>query len=430
MPNLYVVFVVALLARGGGGYATRDGACDVTAPPFSARGDNSSDDTASLAAALASPSCTSVVLRAGFLFLSRALDLSSASSARSLVIEAGAGLVLWRERRTWGNGSALLFQSDPRTVIAGFSITGGGSIFGGGRNWWPPANQTDKHTAFRPHTILLGNVASFSMTDVDIIDSPGCNIEVNGDDLFFSRIGISAAADQCAQFEVAPNTGGFRLSGARIVVRDATVHNGDDCVPINPRPLDPANATSGWGLTEDVFVHNVSCACGTNGPIIFSPGGTVRNVTFDTMTVTNTYQGLGVKVATNHGPGSVPLGGVVANVTFRNIVITDPLNAAIYTDVFHQDVPTCSLPSPMPPDTSDWLTVQNVSLVNVTATVPSGQMAGCFVCAPGDRKCTGWAFDNVRVSTHAGLPAAPYHCIYYRNATAVASSPPPCGVGA
>lgn len=168
------------------------------------------------------------------------------------------------------------------------------------------------------------------MSDLTVVDSPGCNFQVNGADLVFERVIISAAADVCAQFSVAPNTGGFRLSGRRILVRDSTVHNGDDCIPINPAPADPANASLGWGLTEDVFISNVSCACGTNGPVIFSPGGTVQNVTFERITVNSTYQGAGVKIASNRPPGNRPIGGLVTNVTFRDIVITNPINAALY----------------------------------------------------------------------------------------------------
>lgn len=260
------------------------------------------------------------------------------------------------------------------------------------------------------------------MADVAITDSPGCNVEVNGDHARFRGVAIVAAGDQCAQFAVAPNTGGFRVSGSNILVEDSTVHSGDDCIPVNPSPL---------GLTENVTVRNVSCACGTNGPVVFNPGGLVRNVTFDRITVRNTFQGAGVKIATNRGPGSTPIGGRVENVVFSNIDITDPVNFALYTDVWHQDVPggVCAAPSPLPPGADDWLTVQNVSWVNVTARVPAGQGAGCFICAPNAGICRGWAFDNVTVQTHAGAPAAPYACVYFRNATEQGSTPRPCGVG-
>ena len=132
----------------------------------------------------------------------------------------------------------------------------------------------------------------------------------------------------------------------------------------------------------------------------------------------------------NSGAGSRPLGGVVANITFSDIVIRDPLNAAIYADVFHQDVLACALPSPLPANASDdWLLVANVSLRDVVATVPDGVRAGCFVCAPGARKCAGWSFDNVTVARHDGAPAAPYECYYFRGATAAgANVPTPCGV--
>lgn len=406
----------------------------MTQPPWSAVGDNATDDSAALSAALASPSCSSVVLPSPGLFLCRGLDLSTATAARELVIASGAALVLWRDRHTWGNASALLWQSQPGLTVSGFTISGGGMVFGGGYNWWPPANESNKHLHFRPHTLFAMNVSDFAMRDVTILDSPGCNIEVNGERLLFERIAITAAGDVCAQFAVAPNTGGFRLSGRDIVVQHSTVHSGDDCVPINPAPLDAtaSNDAAQWGVTENVLVSNVSCACGTNGPVIFSPGGTVRNVTFEHMAVRNTFQGLGVKVATNRGPGAQPYGGVVADVVFSDITIADPMHTAIYADVYHEDAPTpCALPSPLPANMSDWLEISNITVRDVVATVPDGQGAGCFLCAPGDRKCTGWRYTNVTVLRHDGRPAAPYTCAYFRNAsvTGPPSIPEPCGTG-
>lgn len=316
-------FVVCLCA------AAASSGLQCNASSFGALGDNVTDDTAAIQNALASAACTSVVLPAPGLFLSRALDLSQAN-ASAIIIEPGAALVLWRDRATWGAGTALLWQSRADVPLVGFSISGGGEIQGGGYNWWPPENQTNKHTQFRPHTVLISSAANFSVTNITVTDSPGCNFQVNGEDLFFADITISAASSACAQFSVAPNTGGFRLSGRRILVRDSTVHNGDDCIPINPAPIDPANASAGWGTTENVLVHNVSCACGTNGPVVFSPGGTVRNVTFERVSVRNTFQGAGVKIASNHAPGNRPVGGLVTNITFSDITITDPLNAALY----------------------------------------------------------------------------------------------------
>jgi len=395
--------------------------CNVLAPPFSAIGDNITDDTSSLQNALSHPLCSTVLLPAPGLFLSRALDLINASN-KALVIAPGALLVTWRNRSSWGSRNALLYMSSNASALANFSLSGGGGIFGGGRNWWPPASQPDKHTWFRPHSLLLPLVYNFSMSQVSITDSPGCNIETNGNEQHFREITIVAAGDTCSQFSVAPNTGGFRVSGSSILIEDSTVHNGDDCIPVNPSP---------GGLTEHVLVRNVSCSCGTNGPVIFNPGGLVRNVTFDSIFVRNTFQGAGVKIATNKGPGSTPIGGRVENVTFSNIVITEPVNYALYTDVWHQDVPggLCAAPSPLPPGSNDWLTVQNVTFVNVTATVTNGQGAGCFICAPNDGICRGWIFRNVSVLRHDGAPAGAYSCVYFRNASTENSTPRPCGVG-
>lgn len=84
------------------------------------------------------------------------------------------------------------------------------------------------------------------------------------------------------------------------------------------------------------------------------------------------------------------------------------LSIGLQVDVWHEDASSCSLPSPLPSNVSDWLMVANVSMLNVMATVQGSTLAGCFNCAPGDRKCTGWAFTNVTVKNQNGSPAAPY----------------------
>ena len=218
-----------------------------------------------------------------------------------------------------------------------------------------------------------------------------------------------AMATRTPRTQTASNVGGINIT-----IQNCTVHNGDDCVPVTVGPL---------GYTANVNVHDVHCECGTNGGVIYNAGGTVRDVLFESMTVTHTNQGLGVKIAR---PGYNATDGLVTNITWRNISIVNPRNAAIYTNVFSEDAATCN--PPPNPNLPNWLTVRNVTLHDIRAVVNEGQMAGCFLCTPG-RPCNGYVFNGVHIRLQDGKDAAPYSC--HNMAASSRSqdySPVPCGL--
>ena len=92
--------------------------------------------------------------------------------------------------------------------------------------------------------------------------------------------------------------------------------------------------------------------------------------------------------------------------------------------MFQEDAqPPCVLPSKS--DLADWLTVEDLTFTNVTATVVHGQAAGCFRCTPG-KPCAA-AFDNVSVKEEGSGKVAPgYVCLNTFGTTAGASEPAAC----
>lgn len=167
--------------------------------------------------------------------------------------------------------------------------------------------------------------------------------------------------------------------------------------------------TGNLGFTRGVFARNISCACGTNGGVIYNQGGTVSNVTFSGFTVRNTNQGAGVKLSE---PGRDATGGLVENVAWVDYSIEGPRYAALYINVFSEDAqPPCKLPAK--PGLNNWLTVRGAVFRNVSASAP-GAAAGCFRCTPGSPcsmqldgvrvagESSGWACLNAAQSVGAG----------------------------
>jgi hypothetical protein len=379
--------------------------CDVSAPPFRAACNNVTEDTAALQAALDEPACETVVVPRHCVALTRGLNLTR-MSGRALRIEGV--LQVWPAATYGVNGynNPVLAGSYSHAwngpLLHDFSLSGGGTVFGGGAAWWPAGKSVN-----RPRTLWLPNASNVVIANLTLVDSPAWNIGIRGTGVRISGVTVAAGADRCGGYDAAPNTDGFNLGGEDIEVRDCVVHNGDDCVPIT---------TGNGGFTRGVRAHNVTCACGTNGGVIYNQGGAISNVTFSSFIVTDTNQGAGVKLSE---PGRDASGGLVKDVAWLNYHIVRPRYAALYLNVFSEDAqPPCALPAK--PGLQNWLTIHNATFRNVTANA-SGAAAGCFRCTPA-RPCDmlldgvtvegaerGWTCLNAAQSVGAG-GAAPAAC--------------------
>jgi polygalacturonase len=386
--------------------------CDVTSARFGGKCDNVTDDAPAIQRALFDPSCTTVLISARLPCVSRALNLSL-MSGRTLLVETD--LAIWRDPKTYSltlhNNPFLSAPSSDGSwtgpLVEGFTLGGGGRILGGGAAWWPFGKSLT-----RPRTLWLPNASALVIANLTLVDSPAWNVGVRGEDVLISNMRIESGMGSCGGYGAAPNTDGFNLGGHRLVVKDSFVHNGDDCIPVT---------TGNDGSTSNVHAVNIHCECGTNGGVIYNQGGMISGVLFEQLTVRSTNQGAGIKLSE---PGRDASGGLVTNITWRDVAIDLPRYAAIYTNVFGEDAQSCKLPSN--PALKNWLTVSGVVLQNVTATVPSGQAAGCFLFTPG-RTGKDYAFNGVVVREQGGAAARAYSCFNTEGFTAAGStSPPPC----
>ena len=390
---------------------------------FGAKGDNTTEDTAAVAAAISA--CSTVRFPAPHTFLLRPVKLDAHDNL-TLFIEPGATLTAWRDPNTYNHTqsiSALLWSDGKRPCGGGqcalpldhFTLTGGGTIDGQGWRWWP-------FMKTRPRPILLNvyHGTHLRVSNITMLDSPAFHIQVRGSDMEIDHVTIRAGG--CHGWATAPNTDGINIGGQRIWVHDCFVHNGDDCVPTN----------TGWNNsdTDGVLVERVECECGTNGGVpIIAGAANIKNVLYRDMKVSFSNQGAGAKISEAYDTPS----GVFSNITWRNISVINPRYAAIYTNLFVEDsgggggARTCRVPvnASRP---AKWLTAANFTFDGVRATINStaGAYAGCFVCSP-TRPCTGFSFEGVAVEdlAPAPVPLPPYVCENV-GFTAEGSSPTPC----
>ena len=395
--------------------------CDVTA--FGAKGDNATEDTAALQAALDACTPGETVLPAPGKYLSRSLNFTGKSNI-VLRIEAGATLVLWPDVATWNaSGTFSDFLSNAAfhraragtgarssSWVSNVTVTGGGEIDGQGWRWWPLFPQP------RPRLVSFEAVTGFELSNLTLRNSPSWNTNLRGSHIRITNVTVLSNAGSCDGFTAAPTTDGFNVGGDNIYISDCYVHNGDDCIPVFAY-----NGTD----TFNVLVERVQCHCGTNGGVAVlgddycgGQNASIYNVTFRDMVVNRTNQGAGVKICE---PFATPH-GTVSNVTWSNVTISNPRNVPLYTNVFTED--GCNIPVNASARV-DWLSTAGLTFSSVHAEVRNGMPAGCFMCT-AERPCTGMVFDDVVVTAAGGTPA-PYVCMNADVASAVGSTPQPCG---
>lgn len=177
--------------------------CDVSAPPYSAKPDNHTDNTVSLQAALSDRRCTVVLVPPKGIFLARALSLE-AMSHRTLKIEPNAVLGIYGNPATYGSTNAFLFAA---TTLLNVTLGGGGSIQGFGPAWWAYCKVLPEY-CFRPKSVSLTDVDGLTISGLTILDSPSWNFALRGANILVEGVTSLANVGSCEGYYSAPNTDG------------------------------------------------------------------------------------------------------------------------------------------------------------------------------------------------------------------------------
>ena len=440
--------------------------CDAIAD-FGAAGDNRTEDTAAVAAALAA--CSTVLLRAGSTFLLRPVEVPS---HRHLVIDGT--IAAWRDVWTWPNSTNKVcpvtpYEATPQQLapqlesllwgegVTNVTISGVGTVDGqGGVRWWRlRTNMThgDYWHNCRPKLLDFGRgdrrgygtVTDLTVTGVTLKDSPFWTLTARG-----LRRGtfrdVKVTTTGCGYAE-APNTDGFNLQGEDIVIEHCTVRNGDDCVPLFPP-------------TRNVTVRNVSCECGNPPVAVIWPylskaggGGDITDVTFDRVRLNRTSSAVAIKAL----PSFV---GRAVNVSFTNYELHE-VGIGLAINFFGQGTGNGgggnggggngggsggggggngggngggrggsggrgSGGAPLGAASAVGILVENVTGTVVGGGPRNSTAAAGHINCQADQPCSGLRLVNVVLTTAVGEPAAPFECESAAGSSE-GCSPVPCG---
>ena len=187
------------------------------------------------------------------------------------------------------------------------SITGLGTIDGGGAAWWDVfRNRREELSHARPSLIGLHSCERVTIRDVKLRNSPSWTVHpALCADVTISGISILNPADS-------PNTDGINPESCRNVrISDCHIDVGDDCIAIKAGTEYAPNRVS----CENIAITNCTMVHGHGGVVLGSEmSGGIRNVVISNCVFQGTDRGIRIK--TRRGRG-----GFVEDVRVTNIVM-------------------------------------------------------------------------------------------------------------
>jgi polygalacturonase len=348
---------------------------------FGAVGDNKTDNTAAIDAAINSVAKAgggTVDLPPGD-FLSGPIHLVDKTR---LNLERGATLRMLPLDRYPGG------TKDPENFIGGkdlhdIAITGQGTIDGDGAAWWPSAK---KEGVKRPIMIHFSTCQRVLIEKVTLRNSPMFHIAMAGVEHVTVR-GVTIRAPSSNDKKTpSHNTDACDVSGRHVLIEDCDVSVGDD------------DFTCGGG-TSDVLIRHCTYGEGHGVSIGSRTNGGVDHITVEDCTFNGTS--CGIRIKSDRGRG-----GDVHDLTYRNLRMTNVgMPILIYGSYLAKDSKyrhltdlTGEIATNYPSEPKGELTpsYHDLTFSHITATVNPGERAGLIWGLP-EAPATNILLENIKI---------------------------------
>jgi len=272
-------------------------------------------------------------------------------------------------------------------VIAGYNLKNvsitGGVIDGQGVYWWD-LFRAKKLQHSRPVLVQFQWCDGVTVTKTILRNSPFWTLHpLYSNDIYIGDITILAPVNS-------PNTDGIDIdSSTNALIERVSISNGDDMIAIKSGMNMPGIL---FGKpTENVIIRDSVFADGHGLSIGSETSGSVRNITFMNLRVTNADTG--PKVKTSRGRG-----GVIENILFTNITLTGCKSVTLATGMNYDKIPN-------PGNATTTPIVRNVTFEKIIAT--SCLQTGSLECLP-ESHCTGFILQDINIEQ----ATKPFVCQY------------------
>ncbi len=369
---------------------------------FGAKGDGKTLDTAAIQKAL--DECGragggTVRLPAGT-YLSGPLTLRTETT---LQLDEGAKLQATGDHtaflKTGTNWLAASSSGDFVPFIGGrwltnVTIAGKGTIDGGGRHWWEPAEEARRkrpgYTLPRPRLIVLQDGKNIKVSGVTLQNSPTFHfVPTDCEDVVVEGVTVLAPPRS-------PNTDAIDPSRCRrVLITKCVIDVGDDNIAIKAGRKVPGRefACEDITITDCIFRNGHGMSIGSE-----TVGG-VRNVTVKNCTFEGTENGIRVKSYRGRG-------GVVENLFCSDITMKNVDPAITLTCVYGGTSAGDAAQATTPPDgatragSENVPVFRNIHIRNLKATAPRN--AGLILGLP-DSFISDVVLENVEIEAASGM---------------------------
>jgi len=247
------------------------------------------------------------------------------------------------------------------------NLAGSGTVFGNGGQYRPGGNLGTYPS--RPRLFRFENCNNCDISGVTLNNSPMFHMTIIGNN--------NVVHDQKVVADTIGTTDGYDISGNNNYAHDLSVQNGDECVTVK-------TPTNGFRAERITCIGTAGCNIGS-----FGSGGAaaVENVSYDTVTLSNSDSGILIKSYPNSS-------GYVKNVTYTNIKMT---NVAYPLEI--EETWDCGSSCP---GATHQLAVSDIHFSGVTGTGDSSTRPLITVDCAAGVKCTDITFSGVSLTKSGG----------------------------